>query len=212
MCIFSSLCRSGRGVTLKMCGPENDAVPVALQIQNGCRLDTWQGCAQCDLPAGGGPGKVRVNNAHWLRFSRLNQTRSSHNLSFLSFFVLFCFFKTYPPPELPKDYRPVHYFRPVVAATSENSRLLQVLSESAGKPVPDPGTLSRHQLNASKRGELLGETPVQGRCHEEDDERYVYSNWSYQNQNAKLFSQRHLLGGSVFPHGESKIVYCEWHT
>ncbi|XP_057170298.1 G patch domain-containing protein 1 isoform X1 [Ursus arctos] len=70
--------------------------------------------------------------------------------------------KTYPPPELPKDYRPVHYFRPVVAATSENSRLLQVLSESAGKPVPDPGTLSRHQLNASKRGELLGETPVQG--------------------------------------------------
>nr|XP_025710152.1 G patch domain-containing protein 1 isoform X1 [Callorhinus ursinus] len=70
--------------------------------------------------------------------------------------------KTYPPPELPRDYRPVHYFRPVVVATSENSRLLQVLSESAGKSVPDPGTLSRHQLNASKRGELLGETPVQG--------------------------------------------------
>ncbi|KAI5758279.1 GPATCH1 [Gulo gulo luscus] len=70
--------------------------------------------------------------------------------------------KTYPPPELPRDYRPVHYFRPVVAATSENSHLLQILSESARKPVPDPGTCSRHQLNASKRGELLGETPVQG--------------------------------------------------
>ncbi|XP_059238034.1 G patch domain-containing protein 1 isoform X2 [Mustela nigripes] len=69
--------------------------------------------------------------------------------------------KTYPPPELPRDYRPVHYFRPVIAATSENSHLLQVSSESAGKPVPDPGTCSRHQLNASKRGELLGETPVQ---------------------------------------------------
>ncbi|XP_043292728.1 G patch domain-containing protein 1 [Cervus canadensis] len=70
--------------------------------------------------------------------------------------------KIYPPPELPKDYRPVHYFRPVVAATSENSHLLQVLSESAGKPTNDPGTHSRHQLNACKRGELLGETPIQG--------------------------------------------------
>ncbi|XP_063109003.1 G patch domain-containing protein 1 isoform X3 [Cavia porcellus] len=70
--------------------------------------------------------------------------------------------KIYPPPELPRDYRPVHYFRPVVAATSENSRLLQVLSESAGKAVHDPTTHSRHQLNASKRGELLGEMPVQG--------------------------------------------------
>ncbi|XP_070244101.1 G patch domain-containing protein 1 isoform X2 [Bos mutus] len=70
--------------------------------------------------------------------------------------------KIYPPPELPRDYRPVHYFRPVVAATSENSHLLQVLSESAGKPTNDPGTRSRHQLNACKRGELLGETPIQG--------------------------------------------------
>ncbi|XP_036296620.1 G patch domain-containing protein 1 isoform X2 [Pipistrellus kuhlii] len=70
--------------------------------------------------------------------------------------------KIYPPPELPRDYRPVHYFRPVVAATSENSHLLQVLSESAGKSIHDPGTQSRHQLNASKRGELLGETPIQG--------------------------------------------------
>ncbi|XP_019598312.2 G patch domain-containing protein 1 [Rhinolophus sinicus] len=70
--------------------------------------------------------------------------------------------KIYPPPELPRDYRPVHYFRPVVAATSENSHLLQVLSESAGKPVHDSGTHSRHLLNASKRGELLGEAPIQG--------------------------------------------------
>uniref|UniRef100_A0A8D2JRA9 G-patch domain containing 1 n=1 Tax=Sciurus vulgaris TaxID=55149 RepID=A0A8D2JRA9_SCIVU len=69
--------------------------------------------------------------------------------------------KIYPPPELPKDYRPVHYFRPVVTATSENSHLLQVLSESAGKAAQDPGTHSRHQLNACKRAELLGETPVQ---------------------------------------------------
>uniref|UniRef100_A0A8C8ZWG7 G-patch domain containing 1 n=1 Tax=Prolemur simus TaxID=1328070 RepID=A0A8C8ZWG7_PROSS len=70
--------------------------------------------------------------------------------------------KIYPPPQLPRDYRPVHYFRPVVAASSENSHLLQVLSESAGKATQDPGTQSRHQLNASKRAELLGETPVKG--------------------------------------------------
>nr|XP_054960432.1 G patch domain-containing protein 1 isoform X2 [Pan paniscus] len=70
--------------------------------------------------------------------------------------------KIYPPPELPRDYRPVHYFRPMVAATSENSHLLQVLSESAGKATPDPGTHSKHQLNASKRAELLGEMPIQG--------------------------------------------------
>ncbi|EHB00853.1 G patch domain-containing protein 1 [Heterocephalus glaber] len=70
--------------------------------------------------------------------------------------------KIYPPPELPQDYRPVHYFRPVVTATSENSHLLRVLSESTRKAVPDPATHSRHQLNAFKRGELLGETPVQG--------------------------------------------------
>ncbi|XP_007952531.1 G patch domain-containing protein 1 [Orycteropus afer afer] len=70
--------------------------------------------------------------------------------------------KIYPPPELPRDYRPVHYFRPMVAATSENSHLLQVLSESSGKAVHDPGTHSRHQLNASRRGDLLGETPIQG--------------------------------------------------
>ncbi|XP_006887901.1 PREDICTED: G patch domain-containing protein 1 [Elephantulus edwardii] len=70
--------------------------------------------------------------------------------------------KIYPPPELPRDYRPVHYFRPIVAATSENAHLLQVLSESSGKAVCDLGTPSRHQLNASKRGDLLGETPIPG--------------------------------------------------
>ncbi|XP_004693650.1 PREDICTED: G patch domain-containing protein 1 [Condylura cristata] len=70
--------------------------------------------------------------------------------------------KTYPPPQLPRDYRPVHYFRPVVAATSENAHLCQVLSQSTGKPAHDAGTQSRHQLNASRRGELLGETPTPG--------------------------------------------------
>lgn len=92
-------------------------------------------------------------------------------------FSEFCFFKIYPPPVLPRDYRPVHYFRPVVAATSENAHLLQVLSESAGKATHDPGTQSRHQMNASRRGELLGEAPIQGMCQN----HYTYNNLSYQN-------------------------------
>ncbi|XP_027723738.1 G patch domain-containing protein 1-like [Vombatus ursinus] len=68
----------------------------------------------------------------------------------------------YPPPELPKDYRPVHYFRPVITATSENSHLCQALSESTGKMLSDLSKQSRYQLNASKRAEMLGETPIQG--------------------------------------------------
>lgn len=170
--------------------------PVALQIQNGCWLDTWRGSAQCGLPAAGWAGEGRLNNTHrlWVFLVKSNMVISQPVFSevcFLFFCFCFCLLKTYPPPELPRDYRPVHYFRPVIATTSENSHLLQVSSESAGKPVPDPGTCSRHQLNASKRGELLGETPVQGRCHEEVEEHYIYiyRDWSYQNQNGQLFSQ-----------------------
>ncbi|XP_074067587.1 G patch domain-containing protein 1 isoform X2 [Macrotis lagotis] len=70
--------------------------------------------------------------------------------------------KIYPPPELPRDYRPVHYFRPIVTATSENSHLCQALSESTGKILSDVSKQSRYQLNASKRGEMLGEIPLQG--------------------------------------------------
>ena len=105
----------------------------------------------------------RGNELSW--FSKTSSPCCLYILEF--FFIVFFFFKIYPPPELPKDYRPVHYFRPVVAATSENSHLLQVLSESAGKPTNDPGTHSRHQLNACKRGGLLGETPIQGMCQGE---------------------------------------------
>ncbi|XP_006867451.1 PREDICTED: G patch domain-containing protein 1 [Chrysochloris asiatica] len=70
--------------------------------------------------------------------------------------------KIYPPPVLPRDYRPVHYFSPVVAATSGNTHLALVLSESSGKAECDSGARGRHQLNASKRGDLLGEKPLQG--------------------------------------------------
>ncbi|KAJ6665996.1 hypothetical protein lerEdw1_000900 [Lerista edwardsae] len=70
--------------------------------------------------------------------------------------------KIYPPPDLPKDYRPVHYFRPVIQASKENTHLVQALAESAGKLESDTTLSSRHQKTASQRRELLGETPLKG--------------------------------------------------
>ncbi|XP_074864957.1 G patch domain-containing protein 1 isoform X2 [Carettochelys insculpta] len=70
--------------------------------------------------------------------------------------------KTYLPPDLPRDYRPVHYFRPVITAGNGNTFLLQALAESTGKLETDSPQQSRHTLNASQRRELLGETALKG--------------------------------------------------
>ncbi|NXF08101.1 GPTC1 protein, partial [Smithornis capensis] len=70
--------------------------------------------------------------------------------------------KIYPPPNLPRNYRPVHYFRPVIAAGSENSHLQKALEESTGKLESDPTHQGRHALNAAQRRELLGETGLKG--------------------------------------------------
>ncbi|NWR93058.1 GPTC1 protein, partial [Furnarius figulus] len=70
--------------------------------------------------------------------------------------------KLYPPPNLPRNYRPVHYFRPVLAAGNENSRVQKALEESTGKLGSDPTQPSRHALNAAQRREQLGETGLKG--------------------------------------------------
>ncbi|KAJ1082895.1 hypothetical protein NDU88_003058, partial [Pleurodeles waltl] len=70
--------------------------------------------------------------------------------------------KIYLPPDLPKDYRPVHYFRPVLAANNENSHALQVMLKSSEKPESGLPQQGRHQLSSSQRRELLGETALQG--------------------------------------------------
>ncbi|NXA06795.1 GPTC1 protein, partial [Sapayoa aenigma] len=70
--------------------------------------------------------------------------------------------KIYPPPALPRNYRPVHYFRPVRAAGSENSPLQKALEESTGKLRSDPAHQGRHSLDAAQRRELLGETGLKG--------------------------------------------------
>ncbi|NXA92021.1 GPTC1 protein, partial [Melanocharis versteri] len=68
--------------------------------------------------------------------------------------------KIYPAPSLPRSYRPVHYFRPVIIAG--NCHLQKVLEESTGKLESDPSHQSRHALNADQRREQLGETELKG--------------------------------------------------
>ncbi|XP_041125054.1 G patch domain-containing protein 1 [Polyodon spathula] len=70
--------------------------------------------------------------------------------------------KVYQPPELPRDYRPVHYFRPVLEAGSASSQMVQVLLASGGQMNQDTQQTGRHQMNAAQRRELLGETALQG--------------------------------------------------
>ncbi|XP_004475173.2 G patch domain-containing protein 1 isoform X2 [Dasypus novemcinctus] len=128
--------------------------------------------------------------------------------------------KIYPPPELPRHYRPVHYFRPVVAATSDNSHLVQVLSESAGKAVPDSGTHSRHQLNASKRGELLGEMPIQGSAtsvleflSQKDRERIKEMKQATELKAAQLKARslaQNALSNRSQP-SSPDVGHCSWH-
>ncbi|NXP55123.1 GPTC1 protein, partial [Heliornis fulica] len=70
--------------------------------------------------------------------------------------------KIYRPPDLPRNYRPVHYFRPVIAAGSENYHLHKALEESTGRLERDSVQQSRHALNAAQRREQLGETSLKG--------------------------------------------------
>ncbi|XP_063023726.1 G patch domain-containing protein 1 isoform X2 [Melospiza melodia melodia] len=70
--------------------------------------------------------------------------------------------KIYPPPSLPRTYRPVHHFSPVLPAGSESCRLQRALEHSAGKLESDPAQHGRHALNAAQRREQLGEAELKG--------------------------------------------------
>ncbi|KAM9493532.1 G patch domain-containing protein 1 isoform 1-T3 [Clarias gariepinus] len=68
----------------------------------------------------------------------------------------------FPPPVLPRDYRPVHYFRPVVDTSSVSPLVAQALQTSRGQLSQNAPQQSRHTLDSSQRRELLGETSLQG--------------------------------------------------
>uniref|UniRef100_A0A673MJD3 G patch domain-containing protein 1-like n=1 Tax=Sinocyclocheilus rhinocerous TaxID=307959 RepID=A0A673MJD3_9TELE len=81
--------------------------------------------------------------------------RSSSFSSFINLFV-------YPPPDLPRDYRPVHYFRPVVDSSTVSPIVAQALQASRGHLSQDAPQQGRHSLDSSQRCDMLGETPLQG--------------------------------------------------
>lgn len=71
--------------------------------------------------------------------------------------------QVFPPPVLPRDYRPVHYFRPVVDTSSVSPMVAQALQASRGQLSQNaPQLQSRHTLDSAQRREMLGETGLQG--------------------------------------------------
>ncbi|KAK7176319.1 hypothetical protein R3I93_000542 [Phoxinus phoxinus] len=68
----------------------------------------------------------------------------------------------YPPPDLPRDYRPVHYFRPVVDPSSVSPIVAQALKASRGHLSQDAPEQGRHNLDSAQRRDVLGETPLEG--------------------------------------------------
>lgn len=72
----------------------------------------------------------------------------------------------FPPPTLPRNYRPVHRTRPSVqllGLSGVSPVLAEALRTSRGhmlKDDPQPG--GRHQLAAGQRGQLLGEDALKG--------------------------------------------------
>ncbi|XP_069031164.1 G patch domain-containing protein 1 isoform X2 [Embiotoca jacksoni] len=72
----------------------------------------------------------------------------------------------FPPPDLPRDYRPVHRFRPSVdvsVLSGVSPALAEALKNSKGRMVKEePEQGGRHQLDSGQRGALLGEDALQG--------------------------------------------------
>ncbi|CAN9506550.1 unnamed protein product [Ophioblennius macclurei] len=72
----------------------------------------------------------------------------------------------FPPPVLPRDFRPVRRFRPpldVSALSSVSPALAEALRTSRGRMVPEePQQGGRHQMDSCQRGALLGEDTLTG--------------------------------------------------
>ncbi|XP_075939293.1 G patch domain-containing protein 1 isoform X1 [Anarhichas minor] len=72
----------------------------------------------------------------------------------------------FPSPPLPRDYRPVHRFRPSLNASGLSGvspALAEALRVSRGHMVPEePQHGGRHQLDSGQRRTLLGEDALQG--------------------------------------------------
>lgn len=71
----------------------------------------------------------------------------------------------FPPPQLPRDYRPVHRFHPGISVThlsGVSPALAEALRTSKGHMVKDEPQTGRHQLDSGQRGAQLGEETLKG--------------------------------------------------
>ncbi|XP_029001004.1 G patch domain-containing protein 1 [Betta splendens] len=72
----------------------------------------------------------------------------------------------FPPPSLPRNYRPVHHFRPsveVLTLSGVSPALAEALRTSRGHMVKEESQqVGRHQLDSGQRRTLLGEDGLQG--------------------------------------------------
>ncbi|XP_066510222.1 G patch domain-containing protein 1-like [Hoplias malabaricus] len=68
----------------------------------------------------------------------------------------------FPPPDVPRDYRPVHYFRPILDPSSVSPIVAQALQASRGHLPHEVPQQGRHLLDSAQRREMLGETTLQG--------------------------------------------------
>ncbi|CAK6978655.1 G patch domain-containing protein 1 isoform X2 [Scomber scombrus] len=72
----------------------------------------------------------------------------------------------FPPPSLPRDYRPVHRFRPSLDASALSGvspALAEALRTSRGHMIKEePQEGGRHQLDSDQRRAMLGEDTLQG--------------------------------------------------
>ncbi|XP_030060288.1 G patch domain-containing protein 1 isoform X2 [Microcaecilia unicolor] len=115
-----------------------------------------------------------------------------------------CSCKIYPPPELPRDYRPVHYFKPIIAENIGNSLVLQSLLESSSGHQNDTAPQSRHGLSSSQRRDLLGEMALQGPTSvlellsEKDRVRIQEVKDTMEQQQVKAKQETHLALNSQF--------------
>lgn len=104
--------------------------------------------------------------------------------------------QVFPPPVLPRDFRPVHYFRPVVD-TSVSPLVAQALQASRGQLSQDAPQQSRHTLDSTQRREMLGETSLQG------------TDLSNPDLSKDLFVSQYIIDEckSLYTHTSQKVVF-----
>lgn len=68
--------------------------------------------------------------------------------------------KWFPPPEVPKDYHPFHYFTSTLYSDGRCAIMHGLLDSSCGPKLCTTLDTAMPTMNADKRGEILGETPL----------------------------------------------------